>query len=190
VVRELRPAARSLGPTLTDAAALAPDLQGLFGDVDRVVALSRGALPAFTRVLEHARPVIGVLVPTLQEALPVVRYLGRYKQEVVSMFTNLGASTQATQPSVAGGEPLHYLRALVPFTSEGLLVQDKRYGTNRHNPYLAPLGMLKLGQGLESFDCSNTANPGSGDAAPPCKVQQPLLFQGRRTAYPHVEPAP
>jgi hypothetical protein len=50
--------------------------------------------------------------------------------------------------------------------------------------------MLKLAGGLDSFDCSNTGNPGSGQPAPPCRVQQPLLFEGRRTAYPHVQPAP
>jgi virulence factor Mce-like protein len=190
VVRELRPAARSLGPTLTDAAALAPDLEALFGDVDRVVTLSRDALPSFTRVLQRARPLVQVLVPALRDALPVVQYLGLYKQEVISMFTNLGASTQGAQPTVAGGEPLHYIRALVPFTLEGGAVQAQRYGTNRHNPYLRPLGMLKLPEGLESFDCENVANPGSGEPAPECKVQEPLEFQGRRTAFPHVERAP
>jgi virulence factor Mce-like protein len=190
LVRELRPAARSLGPTLVDARALAPDLRGLFVDLDRTTAVARTALPSLTRIVNSAHPVFRILVPTLQQALPVVEFLGLYKQEVVTAFSNLAAATQASEQTAAGQPPLHYLRALVPFTSEGLLVQDKRFGTNRHNPYLAPLGMLKLGQGLESFDCSNTANPGSGDAAPPCKVQQPLLFQGRRTAYPHVEPAP
>jgi hypothetical protein len=71
-------------------------------------------------------------------------------------------------------------------------VEGKRFGTNRHNPYLVPLGLLKLGSegSLEAFDCSNTGNPGSIEPAPPCHVQQPLLFQGRRTAYPHVEEAP
>jgi hypothetical protein len=141
-------------------------------------------------VLQRARPLVQVLVPALRDALPVVQYLGLYKQEVISMFTNLGASTQGAQPTVAGGEPLHYIRALVPFTLEGGAVQAQRYGTNRHNPYLRPLGMLKLPEGLESFDCENVANPGSGEPAPPCKVQQPLEFQGRRTAFPHVERAP
>jgi phospholipid/cholesterol/gamma-HCH transport system substrate-binding protein len=189
VVHELRPAARSLGPTLIDAAALAPDLEGAFRDVDRVVTLSRAAVPALTRVVEHAHPLVRLLPPTLRDALPVVRYLGRYKQEVVSMFTNLGASTQGAQPSEAGGKPLHYIRALVPFTLEGGAVQAKRFGTNRHNPYFRPLAMLKLQKGLESLDCENVGNPGSGEPAPPCKVQKPLLFQGHRTAYPHVDRA-
>jgi hypothetical protein len=192
VVRELRPAARALGPTLVDAAALAPDLRGLFADLDRTTAVARTALPSLTRVVDAAHPVFRVLVPTLQQALPVVDYLGLYKQEVVTTFSNLASSTQASERPSAGADPIHYIRALVPFTSEGAVVEAQRYGTNRHNPYLLPLGLLKLQEtgSLESFDCSNTGNPGSGEPAPPCKVQQPLEFQGRRTAYPHVEPAP
>jgi virulence factor Mce-like protein len=190
VVSELRPAARALGPTLVDGEALAPDLKGLFRDLDRVVTLSRAGLPALTRVVQHARPLMHILVPTLQQAYPVVQYLGVYKQEIVSAVANLAASTQGAQAPAPGEAPLHYIRALVPFTGEGLAVQSRRYGTNRHNPYLVPLALLKLGSGLESFDCQNTGNPGSGEPAPPCKVQQPLSFQGRQTAYPHVEPAP
>lgn len=191
LVRELRPAARSLGPTLVDGAALAPDLRGLFLDLDRVTSVARTALPSLTRVVNAAHPLFRILVPTLRQALPIVQYLGLYKQEVVTTLSNLAASTQGSERTAAGQPALHYIRALVPFTSEGAVVNDKRYGTNRHNPYLLPLGLLKLGDGgLESFDCSNTGNPGGGEAAPPCKVQQPLEFQGRRTAYPHVEMAP
>jgi hypothetical protein len=190
VVSELRPAARSLGPTLVDAEALAPELKALFGDLDRVVTLSRTALPALTGVVRSLRPVMHVLVPTLQQALPVVQFLAPYKQEVVTAFADLAASTQAAQPSTSGGDPLHYIRVVTPFTFEGAVVNARRYGTNRHNPYFVPLALLKLASGLESFDCQNAGNPGSGEAAPPCKVQQPLEFQGRRTAYPHVEAAP
>jgi phospholipid/cholesterol/gamma-HCH transport system substrate-binding protein len=190
VVHELRPAARALGPTLVDASALAPDLRGLFVDLDRTTTVARTALPSLTRIVNAAHPVFRILVPTLQQALPVVQYLGVYKEEVVTAFANLAAATEGAESPAAGQPPLHYIRALVPFTAEGLLVQDKRFGTNRHNPYMAPLEMNKLASGLDSFDCSNAGNPGSGEPAPPCRVQQPLLFQGRRTAYPHVERAP
>jgi phospholipid/cholesterol/gamma-HCH transport system substrate-binding protein len=190
LVRELRPAARALGPTLVDAAALAPDLRALFGDLDRVTTVSRTALPALTDIVEGAHPVFRILVPTLREALPVVQYLGLYKQELVSEIAGLASSTQGAESPSAGQPPIHYIRALVPFTSEGLAVADERYGTNRHNPYLRPLGLLKLREGLDSFDCSNTGNPGGPESAPPCRVQKPLLFQGRRTAFPHVEKAP
>ncbi len=190
VVSELRPAARAFGPTLTDAAALAPDLEALFGDLDRVVTLSRRALPALTRVVGELRPLVRVLVPALREALPAVRYLALFEHEIVATFANLAASTQGSERPAAGADPLHYLRVVVPFTAEGAVVQERRFGTNRHNPYLRPMGMLKLATGLESFDCQNVDNPGSGQPAPPCKVQEPLRFQGRTTAYPRVERAP
>jgi virulence factor Mce-like protein len=191
LVRELRPAARSLGPTLVDASALAPDLKRLFGDLDRVVTVSRSALPALQRIVEAARPAVPLVVDTLKEAAPVVDYLGLYKQEVVTTFSVLAASTQASERGVAGGEPLHYVRALVPFTAEGPLVQDRRFGTNRPNPYLRPMGLLKLGQGgVESFSCAHAGNPGSGEPAYPCKEQEPLPWQGAQRAYPHVEAAP
>src|SRR3954463_4511743 len=105
VVSELRPAARALGPALIDGEALAPDLQGLFGDVDRVVTLSRTALPSLTRVVDHARPLMHILVPTLQQAYPVVQYLERYKQEVVSALANLAASTNGAERPSAGADP-------------------------------------------------------------------------------------
>jgi ABC-type transporter Mla subunit MlaD len=190
VVSELRPAARALGPALIDTAALAPDLEELFGDLDRVVTLSRDALPALTRVVNEVRPLARVLVPALRDALPVVQYLVNFDNEIVATFANLAAATQASERPSAGADPLHYLRVVVPFTAEGAVVQDQRFGTNRHNPYLRPMGMLKLPTGLESFDCENVNNPGSGQPQYPCKTQEPLEFQGRQTAYPHVERAP
>jgi hypothetical protein len=61
-----------------------------------------------------------------------------------------------------------------------------RQGSNRHNPYFAPEPLRKLSQGLEAFDCSNASDSGT-QAAPLCRVQTPLEFQGKRLAYPHVE---
>jgi phospholipid/cholesterol/gamma-HCH transport system substrate-binding protein len=186
VVRDLRPGARVLAPALTDATALAPELEGLFRDVDRVIGVARTALPAATELVDAARPVFQVLTPTLQQAAPVVDYLALYPRELVTMWANLASSTQATQLA-ANGQRLHYLRALVPFTAEGLVATGQRYGTNRHNPYFAPGGLAKLASGLEAFDCGNAANPSPpGQLAPPCKVQAPTPFQGAAGAYPHV----
>jgi hypothetical protein len=81
---------------------------------------------------------------------------------------------------------VHYLRVIVPFTEEGFTGQAKRLGSNRHNPYFTPEPLLKLPQGLDSLDCTN-ASTSRTQSAPPCKVQQPLDFQGKRLAYPHVD---
>ena len=189
VVRDLRPAARALAPTLTDVVALAPELDGLFRDVDRVITVSRTALPATTEFVDAARPVFQLLTPALQEVNPVLDFLGLYEREAVAVWASLSSATQASQVG-ADGKRLHYLRALVPITHEGMVAADQRFGTNRHNPYFAPGGLAKLDTGLETFTCDNEGNQSPpGQAAPPCKVQVPPRFQGRSTAYPHVRRA-
>lgn len=190
LLRELRPAGRALGPTLVDVAALAPQLRGLFRDVDRVTRVSRRALPATTRVVNAARPLFQALAPALRELLPVVDFAGLYKQEVATGFANVASSMQAVERG-DDGQIRHYLRVLVPLNHEALVARTERFGTNRHNAYPAPRWLDDLANGLESIDCSHTGNDSpAGSEAPPCKVQPPLSFRGRSTAYPQVRRDP
>jgi ABC-type transporter Mla subunit MlaD len=184
VVHDLRPGARALAPALQDIAVLSPQLEGLFGDLDHVIAASKQGAPALTAVVRSAHPLLRILVPLLREAQPVVDYLGLYKEELVSQIAGVAAATQAVAP-VGTGQSLHYLRVVVPFTAEGAAAQARRLTTNRHNPYFLPLALNRLKKGLLSFDCSNVGNPGF-EPAPPCLVQPPLHFRGRATAYPHI----
>ena len=190
LVRDLRPGARALGPALRDALVLAPQAQALFGDVDRLVDVSRTGVPSTTRIVEAAHPLFKVLPPTLQEAQPVVDYLGLYKSDVVAQLYGFAGALQAKAPTVAGGPGIHYLRALVPFIPEGVNNATQRFGSNRHNPYFNPFAMDLLKTGLEAFDCQNVNNEGPPAPAPECKVQPPLLFQNRRDAYTHVTRGP
>ena len=190
LVRDLRPAARALEPTLADALPLAPDLRGLFRDVDRVITISEDALPATTAVVEAAHPLVDLLVPVLQEAEPVIDFLGLYKREVVAELAGVAAATQGSEQPQGGGAPIHYLRALVPFTAEGLVASEERFGTNRHNPYFLPGALEKLDEQLETFDCRNVDNrrPPATEA-PPCVVAPNLKFQGRETRFPQLRKA-
>jgi phospholipid/cholesterol/gamma-HCH transport system substrate-binding protein len=190
LVRDLRPAARQLEPTLSDALPLAPELRGLFRDIDQVISVSEDALPAATDTVNAARPLFDQLVPVLQEAEPVVDYLGLYEREVIAAFANVAAATQATERPQGGGAPIHYLRALVPFTPEGLVAADQRFGTNRHNPYFLPGALEKLNTQLETFDCRNTGNRSvPGTQAPPCVEAPNLEFEGRSTRFPQLRKA-
>jgi len=190
LVRDLRPAARALEPTLADALPLAPELRGLFGDVDRVISVSEEALPATTDTVRAAHPLFELLVPVLQEAEPVVDYLVLYEREVVTALANVAAATQGAEQPQGGGTPIHYLRALVPFTAEGLVAAEERFGTNRHNPYFLPGALEKLDTQLETFDCRNTGNQSPpGAEAPPCVVAPNLEFQGRATRFPQLRKA-
>jgi hypothetical protein len=78
----------------------------------------------------------------------------------------------------------------VPFTAEGLVAAEERFGTNRHNPYLLPGALEKLDEQLETFDCRNVDNQRPpATAAPPCVVAPNLEFQGRATRFPQLRKA-
>ena len=187
VIHALRPVAGVLAQSLDDASTLAPELRSLFGTVSRAITVGTPTLKPARDVVDALHPVVRQLPPVLKQAVPLVQYLDLYKNEVLAHFSLLGDALQASEPIEAGGPPVHYLRALVPFTSESLVTWDKRPATNRHNPYPVPRWLDQLAQGLDSFDCENTGNTPTPDAAPPCKVQTPPRFQGRATAYPHVQ---
>ncbi|MDQ3933479.1 MAG: hypothetical protein M3340_02485, partial [Actinomycetota bacterium] len=183
----LRPGARALSPALRDATVLAPEAEALFGDLDRLVSVSREGVPATTRVVRGAHPLFKLLPTTLQEAQPVVDYLGLYKEDLVIQLANFSSQLQATAPAQSTGEQIHYLRALVPFLPEGLLVNQERIGSNRFNPYGRPDWLRGFAKGLESFACTHTGNPGPpGQFAPPCVEQEQVAFQDRTTGFTQV----
>jgi hypothetical protein len=160
----------------------------VLADVDNLAGAAQTGLPAATSVVDAAHPVFTILEPALRQLIPVVQYLAPFKQDLITSFANLAAATEATAPSrPGGGDAVHYLRVVAPFTQEGLVYQAKRIPSNRHNPYFSPEPLLKLPHGLESFDCSNATGTPT-QPAPPCKVQPPLEFEGRKLAYPHVDP--
>jgi virulence factor Mce-like protein len=186
VVSALRPAGRALGGALTNTRALAPQLGGLFMDLDKVIDVSPTAVPAATDTVRAAQPLFRTLAFALRDLLPVVDYLGLYKQELVTQFANTSSSNQDTEPT-RGGVERHYLRTIPIFQPEGLMIAPERLASNRHNPYFNPRALDKLATGLESFNCSNLGNIGlPGIPAPACKVQQPLRFRGRATAFPQL----
>ena len=189
VIRDLRPGGRAFAPALRATTQLAPELRGLFKDIDATAAAARTGLPAATAIVDSTTPVFQILDPALAQLVPVVQYLGLFKQDLVTSFANLSAAAQATDAG-SDGKPVHYLRVVVPFTEEGFAGQAKRLASNRHNPYFNPQPLMKLKSGLEAFDCQNAGTGPETEQAPPCKVQPPLDFKGSRFAYPHIEPEP
>jgi hypothetical protein len=108
-------------------------------------------------------------------------------------WMNVAAATQATFQNPGAAKPLHYLRVLIPITTEAFVTQGKRMASNRHNPYFAPGGFDKLATGLEALDCTNTSNPQSLPvigSAPPCKTQAPITFDGATRSFPQLRRDP
>jgi virulence factor Mce-like protein len=218
LVTQLRPAARELSPTLVQLQALAPDLRALFRDLDPLIKVSKTGLPATSQFLDELRPLLDATDPFLRNLNPMLTWIGLYKHELTAFFANDVASTQATQTGADGKTQLHYLRTTNPLNPENLAIYPHRIATNRSNPYVEPLGYLKLKTGLEVFgqylctsnpvaQLSPTLGPllpqstidlveqfafkGGTVPAPPCKPQAPLGGKiGQPGMYPHVEQAP
>jgi ABC-type transporter Mla subunit MlaD len=164
LIDQLRPAARELSPTLVDLDAVAPDLLGLFKDLDPLVRVSRRGLPATEQVLDNTRPLLTRLDPFLRQFTPIVDYLGLYRREIAAFFANDSAVTQASGAGQGTSSRLHYLRTQNPTNPEIMAGYPSRLATNRSNPYIAPGGYDKLASEghLEVFapnSCGTTPVP-------------------------------
>jgi len=160
LVDQLRPAARELSPTLTDLAALAPDLKAFFRETNPLIDASREGFPAAERVLRDLRPLLAQVDPALRQLNPVLEALTFYKRELTAFFANTVATTQATTISSKG--PLHYLRTQNPFNPENLAVYPKRLPSNRPNPYTLPGHFDQIRDGLPAYEtrhCGREAFP-------------------------------
>lgn len=144
LITQLRPAARVLSPTLVDLDALAPDLKGLFQDLNPLVRVSRTGLPATEQVLDNTRPLLARVDPFLRQLTPITDYLGLYKREIAAFLANDSAATQATESSFNDDSRPHYLRTSNPTNPEMVAGWPYRLSTNRSNPYTAPGGYDKL----------------------------------------------
>ena len=169
LISQLRPAARELSPTLIDLERLAPDLLGLFSDLDPLIRVSRRGLPATEQVLDNTRPLLRRLGPFLRQLTPIVDYLGLYRREIAGFFANDAAVTQATGPGQSTSAQVHYLRTQNPTNPENMAGYPTRISTNRSNPYIVPGGYDKLRteRHLEVFGsylC--TSNPVPAEPAP------------------------
>jgi phospholipid/cholesterol/gamma-HCH transport system substrate-binding protein len=152
LVRQLRPAARELSPTLVAAGDLAPELEGFFEALAPAIRLSREGLPALRRTLgDELPPVLGDLEPFLNNLTPIVKGAKLFRHELTAFLANSTAATNAVGPGTEG--PIHYLRTTSPLNPESLAAYPQRLSTNRTNPYVKPLGYEKLaGRGIESFE--------------------------------------
>lgn len=188
----LRPAIPLLRPALVEGARLAPVLRDTFDDLDPVITSAARGLPALTRVLEAARPALKVLYVTGRELVPIADYLRLYRTDVISAMARVAAAVNFPVATSDGGLQ-RILRVVLIVNDELGVNRTERLRENRHNAYPLPgaLSRIVRGQGLQAFDCDNTANaqdvPVIGQPSAPCQQSPPLRFRNTLRAYPHVE---
>jgi phospholipid/cholesterol/gamma-HCH transport system substrate-binding protein len=216
LVTQLRPAAVQLSPTLVQLKALAPDLLGLFSDLDPLVKVSKKGLPATSTFLNELRPLLDATDPFLRTLNPMLKWIGLYKHEITAFFANDVAATQASSLGADQKTQLHYLRSSNPLNPENLAIYPKRISSNRSNPYVAPLGYKTLpNKVFGTYTCTNNQVPplspttpsvlpqslvdlvnqfayNNGNVvAPPCDPQTPLgQLVGQSGVYPHITEEP
>ena len=165
LITQLRPAARELSPLLKDLDRLAPDLKGVFENLDPLVRVSRRGLPATGEVLDNTKPLLRRLDPWLRNLTPIVDYLGLYRRELAAFFANTGAASQGTEGSFNDPSKfLHYVRTTSPANPEMMTAWPFRLATNRSNPYTEPGGYDKLRteghlEVFGSYLCTDNAVP-------------------------------
>jgi phospholipid/cholesterol/gamma-HCH transport system substrate-binding protein len=215
LVTQLRPAARELSPTLVQLEKLAPDLRGLFRDINPLVDVSIKGLPATSQFLDELRPLLDATDPFLRNLNPMLKWIGLYKHEITAFFSNDVAATQASSLGSDQKTQLHYLRTTNPLNPENLAIYPHRIASNRSNPYVAPLGYKTLpikvfGKYLCTTNPVPTIAPsvvgdllpqslldlinrfayagaGSNIPSPPCEEQDPLgNLVGQTGKYPHI----
>ncbi|HEX3323709.1 MAG TPA: MlaD family protein [Solirubrobacterales bacterium] len=153
VMRQLVPVAEQLSPTLIALSKFAPQAKGLFEGLKPVIARAPTGFPALRKLFrDQFPPLLRAVDPFLRNLNPIVTGLGLYKHELTSTMANVAAISNATLPTNAAGENVHYLRAMGPFNPESLATFPSRTNTSRTNAYPQPLGSKALATGLPSFD--------------------------------------
>jgi phospholipid/cholesterol/gamma-HCH transport system substrate-binding protein len=186
LVRDLAQPARDLAPTLRDLGALSPDLEHLFKHIHPLVRASKTGVPAATRFLRGAIPVLEATHVFMPELNPILSYLS-FSQAQLAQFISVGGAALAGNGNggyqrATGVE--HYLPQIAIIDSRSLARRPTRPVWERANSYVAPNAYDRatpLGA-IEAFDCKPAGgekrNPSGSQetAAPPCFEAPPLLW--------------
>jgi hypothetical protein len=198
LVRQLVPVADRLGPTLRSLQTLSPDLRSLFTNLGPLIDVSKTGLPALSRVLGGAKPLLGAFGPFLEQLNPIITWLSLHQQLLSDFISNGAAGLAAKTTAFAGGSVGHYLRQFSPVGAETLSIWANRDPSNRGDTYPNPVWLgdpanLRLGD-FGAWDCLNTGAAGNGTTTadttplighPSCWVA-PTLPGAQPGQIPHI----
>jgi virulence factor Mce-like protein len=189
-VAALRPVAPLLAPTLSDVADFSPDLERTLTALGPAIDASKRGVPAATRTLAKALPLLQRLYPFARDLAPIVAYTDSRRYETIGGWPKVAAASEVTRPDPVSGQRLNYIRIFPVLGLESLAGHSRRLPSNRHNAYPRPRWLDRLATGqLESFDCRQATGPLSGVYNPPCLVQTPSETGGRASQFPRLERA-
>ncbi len=192
-VAALRPAAPELPPALRAVEAAGPEFERLFKALPRAMAAGNRGLPALGRTATASKPTLAALYPAARELIPVMKLLGADRIDAIGILANIGSVTNGISIG-PGNKPAAYGTGVPTIWNEAIGGWKKKLPSNRPNAYPKP-GALKLKplNYLKTFQCDHTGNilylPPTGTGTPPCNVQGPWEFDGKKRYYPRLERA-
>jgi virulence factor Mce-like protein len=193
-VASLLPAAPRVAPALDALSALAPQLTSLFDELGPVLRAGRRGLPALSSVLRATHSGLRRFYPTSRELIPLLALFARTRPALAILANVANIAGTYVGP---GGVVVEYGSGVPTFWNETISGWKSKLPTNRQNPYpKPPYGLLDTGRigVLKSYDCRHLGNPlylpPTGLGAPPCILQGPWTFDGKRAFYPRLTLAP
>jgi virulence factor Mce-like protein len=196
LVNQLKGPADDLGPTVRDLGDLAPDLEGLFRDLSPLIRAGRTGLPDLERFLRAGEPVFESAHVFFPELNPILALANFHQATVAGFISNAAADltgatgkagTNRYQTQIGVINPRSFDR----FTRRPLRENGNAYAAPNATNRGWPLGVFR-----ESFDCRNMGGErkdpiDSGTSKrPPCFVQPPSLFNGKKFNKPGKGEAP
>jgi phospholipid/cholesterol/gamma-HCH transport system substrate-binding protein len=158
LIKDLRPVAHDLVPTLRATRQLAPDLRRFFVNLGPLIDASKRGLPALRDVLNGLDPLLGQLGPFLEQLNPILQWI-EYNQPITSNFMSAGATSVGDTTTAGSGGVGHYLRQFGPTGPDTIALSPTRQSFTRGNsyPYGANLSIPEMGKFLNipSHDCNN-----------------------------------
>ena len=191
LVRDLAQPARDLAPTLRDLGALSPDLEHLFNHIHPLVRASKTGVPAATRFLRGAEPVLEATHVFMPELNPILSYLSFARVQLAQFITVGGAALagngEGGYQRASGVE--HYLPQIAIIDGRSFAAPHRRgrsgsgrTRTSRRTPTTARCRWARS----RAFDCKPAGGEkrnatGDGEtAAPPCFEAPPLLWGNQK----------
>ena len=185
-MRDLREPADDLAPTVRDLGALSPDLEKLFNDVGPLVDASSTGVPAASRFLRGAEPVLASTHTFLRQLNPILAYLSFSRNQLSEFLTAGGPTLAGTGVGgyKANGAGEHYLNQLAIIDERSLLQRAARPPWDRGNAYVAPNAYpraIPLGV-IESFDCNPAAASSATHPAREAPPRRPASWRRGRSS--------
>src|ERR1700684_330234 len=139
LIKKLEPVAQNLRPTLNDVKNLAPSLRSFLTNLGPLITASKTGLPATSKVLNGAQPLLASVGPFLEQLNPILSWLEDHQQLTSDFISNGAAGLAAKTTSFGGDGTGHYLRQFQPVGPETLSFASNRDSANRGNTYPEPL---------------------------------------------------